>query len=472
MASWANSAGRDLHLDLRHIVRPGAHGVRDLLITALRDAVRSRRLAPGTMLPPSRSLAADLGLARNTVAEAYAELVAEGWLASRQGSGTWVVDNGRQPLPVRPRGTAGAPAHNLMPGTPDVSAFPRGQWLASTRRALTAAPTAALGVGDPRGRPELREALAEYLSRARGVRTSAETVLICAGVRHGVELMARVFKGKRPLAVEAYGLFLFRDAIEALGIDTAPIRVDEKGVLVTDLDDIDTPAALITPAHQYPSGVPLHPSRRAALLEWARRTGAYVLEDDYDGEFRYDRQPIGALQGLDPNRVVYLGSTSKSLSPALRLGWMALPADLVDDVIAAAGGQQFYVNGIDQLTMADFLTRGQYDRHIRRMRLRYRRRRDVLVDALADFNIEISGLPAGLHLLLHPPDGMEAEVLRRAAESGVALAGMSRLRHPHTPRESPHRDGIVINFGAPTERAFARAVNALHRVLSASGLAG
>jgi GntR family transcriptional regulator / MocR family aminotransferase len=472
MVSWANSTGRDLHLDLRHVVQPRAHGVRELLITALRDAVRSRRLPPGTTLPPSRSLAADLGLARNTVAEAYAELVAEGWLASRQGSGTWVVDTGRQTLPPRPRGTAGAPAHNLMPGTPDVSAFPRSQWLASTRHALTAAPTAALTVGDARGRPELRDALTEYLSRARGVRTSAETVLICAGVRHGVELLARVFSSARPIAVETYGLFLFREAIEALGMDTAPIRIDEKGVVVSDLDSLDTPAALITPAHQYPHGMPLHPSRRAAVLEWARRTGAYVIEDDYDGEFRYDRHPVGALQGLDPNRVVYLGSTSKSLSPVLRLGWMVLPADLTDDVISAAGGQQFYVNGIDQLTMADFLTRGQYDRHIRRMRLRYRRRRDVLVDALADFDIRIGGLPAGLHLLLHLPDGTEHQVLRRAAEAGVALAGMSRLRHPHTPLDCPHRDGVVVNFGAPTEHGFTPAVDALRRVLSASGLAG
>jgi GntR family transcriptional regulator/MocR family aminotransferase len=237
--SWANS-GRDLHLDLREVLQPGTRGVRDLLITALRDAVRSGRLAPDTVLPPSRSLAADLGLARNTVAEAYAELAAEGWLAARQGSGTRVVDTGRQPLPPRPRGTVGLPAHNLMPGTPDVSAFPRSQWLASTRRALAAAPTAALGTGDPRGRPELREALAEYVGRARGVRTSAETVLICAGVRHGVELLTKVFNGPRPIAIETYGLFLFREAIAALGVDTAPVRVDEKGVVVSDLDALDT----------------------------------------------------------------------------------------------------------------------------------------------------------------------------------------------------------------------------------------
>jgi GntR family transcriptional regulator/MocR family aminotransferase len=405
------------------------------------------------------------------VAEAYAELVAEGWLASRQGSCTWVVDTGRLAPPPRPRGTAGTPMHNLMPGTPDVSAFPRSQWLVSARRSLTAAPSAALGIGDPRGRPELRTALSEYLARARGVRVSPESIVICAGVRHGVELLARVFGGARPIAVEAYGLFLFREAIVALGMETVPLGIDEKGVIATDLDRLDTPAALITPAHQYPHGMPLHPSRRAAILGWARRSGGYVIEDDYDGEFRYDRQPVGALQGLDPNRVAYLGSTSKSLSPALRLGWMALPDELVDDVIAAAGGHQFYVNAIDQLTMADFITHGQYDKHIRRMRARYRRRRDALVSALAGFDVRITGLPAGLHLLLHLPGGIEHDVLRRAGEAGVALAGLSRLRHPLTGPQPPHRDGIVVNFGAPAEHAFAAAVDALCGVLSASGLA-
>ena len=227
MNSWANSDGRDLYLDLREAVRPGARGVRELLTTALRDAVRSGRLPVDTVLPPSRSLAADLGLARNTVAEAYAELVAEGWLAARQGSGTRVVDAGGRTQPVRPRGTAGIPAHNLMPGSPDVSAFPRNQWLASARRSLTAAPTAALSMNDPRGSPELREALTEYLGRARGVRTSPDSIVICAGTRHGIGLLARVFGAARPIAVEAEGLLHFWEAIAASGAKTVPIDVDE-----------------------------------------------------------------------------------------------------------------------------------------------------------------------------------------------------------------------------------------------------
>jgi len=470
MDSWANSGGRDLHLDLRQTITPGARGARDLLLSALRDAVRSRRLTPGTMLPPSRSLAADLGLARNTVAEAYAELVAEGWLASRQGAGTWVVNVSGTGVPARPRGIPVVPTHNLMPGSPDVSEFPRNAWVASARRALANAPTAALRMGDPRGRPELRDALAEYLVRARGVRTSPETIVICAGVRHAVQLLARVVGG--PIAVEAYGLFIFRDAIAELGVPTIPIGLDEHGAVVSDLDALDVPAVLLTPAHHHPQGMPLHPARRTAVVDWAQRTDGYVLDDDYDGEFRYDRQPVGALQALCPDRVAYLGSTSKSLAQTLRLGWAALPEDLVDPVIDAAGGAQFYVDSINQLTMADFIASGQYDRHIRRMRARYRRRRDALVDALAGFDVGISGLAAGVNVLLNLPDGSEHEVLRRAGEAGVALQGLSRMRHPLAGQQIANRDGIIVGFAAPAEHAFGRAVEALRNVLSASGLGG
>ena len=464
MTSWANLGERDLHLDLRGVIVPGARGTREQLVTSLRDAVRSGRLASGTMLPASRTLAADLGLARNTVAEAYAELVAEGWLASRQGAGTWVVDAATVPLPNRPRGTPVVPTHNLMPGSPDVAAFPRNAWLAATRRALLAAPNEALRMGDPRGRVELREALAEYLGRVRGVRTSPETIVVCAGVRHAVEILARTLGG--PIAVEAYGLFLFRDAIAATGVTTTPIGVDEHGAVIDDLDRTTASAALLTPAHHFPHGGPLHPARRKAVIEWAHRSGGYLLEDDYDGEFRYDRQPVGAVQGLDPDRVVYLGSASKSLSPALRLGWMVLPDDLVDRVLAAAGGQQFYVDAITQLTMAEFISKGSHDKHIRRMRLSYRRRRDRLVEALRPFDVGISGLSAGLHLLLTLPDGTEAEVVRRAGEAGIALAGLSLFRHPNAGPDVPTTEGIVVSFGTPAESAFTAAVDALCWVLT------
>lgn len=470
MTSWANSGSRDLHLDLREAITPGTRGARELLLTALRDAVRSGRLAAGTVLPPSRTLAADLGLARNTVAEAYAELVAEGWLASRQGAGTWVVNTAGAQLAARPRGVRVVPRHNLMPGSPDVAEFPRNAWVASTRRALANAPTEALRMGDPRGRPELREALAEYLARARGVRSSPDSIVICAGVRHAVEVLGRVFRGDRPIAVEAYGLFIFRNALSALGIPTLPIGLDHHGAKVAELDDLGVPAVLLTPAHHSPHGMALHSSRRTAVVEWAQRTGGYIIDDDYDGEFRYDRQPVGALQALSPDRVAYMGSASKSLSPVLRLGWMVLPADLIERVIDAAGGEQYYVNGIAQLTMADFIASGNYDKHIRRMRIRYRRRRDKLVDALRSCNIGVSGLDAGLNLLLTLPDGAEHEVLQRAGEAGVVVQGLAMMRHPDAGPDVPRPDGIVVGFGTPAEHAFPAAVDALCSVLRASGL--
>ncbi|MEU9806782.1 PLP-dependent aminotransferase family protein [Mycobacterium sp. NPDC050853] len=477
MSSWANLGtteprplSHDLHLDLRHAITPGARGVRDLLISALREAVRSGRLTVGAMLPPSRTLASDLGLARNTVAEAYAELVAEGWLESRQGSGTRVVGRGQDQLPPRPRGAGSPPPHNLMPGSGDVTAFPRADWLASVRRALSNAPNEALRMGDPRGRPELRFAVAEYVARVRGVRTTPDSVFICAGTRHAVEILTRIYGLTRPIAVEAYGLFIFRDCIDTAGGSSTPIGFDEEGAVVSDLDTLDARAALITPAHHFPHGLPLHPSRRTAVVDWARRTDSYVLEDDYDGEFRYDRQPVGALQSLDPDHVVYLGSASKSLAPALRLGWMVLPPELVDAVVAAAGGAQWYVDAISQLTMADFIANGHYDRHIRRMRSRYRRRRDLLVERLADYDVGVRGLSAGLHLLLTLPDGAEPDVLYRAGAAGVALAGLSRLRHPLAGPHIPDPDGVVVSFGTPADHGFAPAVDALCGVLAATGL--
>ncbi|MGV0810322.1 PLP-dependent aminotransferase family protein [Mycolicibacterium boenickei] len=464
--SRANPGSRDLHLELRTVIEPGSRTAREQLIAALRDGIRSGRLSTDTRLPPSRALAVDLGLARNTVAEAYAELVAEGWLASRQGAGTWVARSTAPPPAPRPRRVRAAPRHNLMPGSPDVSEFPRTAWLASARRALTDAPVSALRMGDPRGPLPLREALAEYLGRVRGVRTTPESIVICSGVRDGVDLMGRVLGRRRPVAVEAHGLFVFRDALSALDIPTTPIGVDEHGAVISDLDRLDTPAVLLTPAHQSPFGMALHPARRTAVIDWAQRTGGYAMDDDYDGEFRYDRQPVGALQSLDPERVVYLGSASKSLAQVMRVGWMVLPEALIDPIIAAAGGAQYHVDALTALTLADFIRTGAYDRHVRRMRNRYRRRRDALVTALAGFDLGIGGLSAGVNLLLTLPDGAEPEVLHRAGEAGIALSGLSIMRHPQAGPDIPDPDGVIIGFGGPAEHAFSPAVDALCRVLA------
>ncbi len=430
---------------------------------ALREAIRSGRLAPGTRLPPYRSLALDIGVARNTVARAYAELVEEGWLTARQGSGTRVAqratplepDRVRRPLPQTRRRVL----HDLAPSSPDAAAFPRAAWLTSVRRAVAAAPTDAFGVLDSHGRPELRRALAEYLARTRGVRTEPDRIVICSGFAHGLRLLAKALDG--PIAVEAYGLDFHRGILHEAGLRTVPLTIDSHGARIDELSASGAKAALLTPAHQYPTGGPLHPERRAAVIDWARSTRGLLLEDDYDGEFRYDRQPVGAVQGLDPERVVYLGSASKSLSPGLRLGWLVLPKAIVGDVLAAKGIREMSTGVVGQLTLADFIARGAYDRHLRRMRQSYRRRRDLLVNTLAKRapHIRVSGIAAGLHAVLELPENTEEATLRAARRLGLALDGLHPYRHPDS--AMPARDGLVIGYGTPPDHAFAAALDAL-----------
>ncbi|MFI2778279.1 MocR-like pyridoxine biosynthesis transcription factor PdxR [Streptomyces sp. ALB3] len=461
--SWA-AFGADLHIE------PVGGGLRSGLMNALREAVRTGRLTPGTRLPSSRTLAADLGVARNTVADAYAELVAEGWLTARQGSGTRVARRAdaagpkprRTPSRVRPR-----PAHSLMPGSPDVSAFPRAEWLKASRRALTAAPDLAFGYDDPQGRVELRTVLAGYLARARGVHADPERIVICSGFVHGLTLMGKVLarRGVREAAVESSGLDIHWDLLGKAGLGTPCLPVDGLGARTGELGGMHrVGAALLTPAHQFPTGVPLHPDRRAAAVDWARSSGGLILEDDYDGEFRYDRQPVGALQGLDPERVVYMGTASKSLAPGLRLAWMVLPEHLVAEVCEAKGGPEWMTGTTDQLTLAEFIASGAYDRHVRAMRLRYRRRRDQLVAALAERtpDFRVSGIAAGLHAVLELPEGTETSVVQAATWQGLALERLSRFRHQDA---EPGREGLVIGYGTPSESGWAGALDALCRVL-------
>ncbi|MFE1313620.1 PLP-dependent aminotransferase family protein [Streptomyces sp. NPDC058755] len=458
--SWA-TLGVDLHLE-----PAGSSGLRRGLTDALRDAVRTGRLAPGTRLPSSRSLAADLGIARNTVAEAYADLVAEGWLTARQGSGTQVAERVVVPPPdTAPRRRApGRPIYSLIPGSPDLAAFPRAEWLKAARRALATAPFDALGYGDPRGRPELRTALAGYLARARGVRTDPDTIMITAGFSHALRILGALLRarGVRTVAVESYGLDVHWGLLRSAGLATPALPYDELGTDTGALSDEG--AVLVTPAHQFPMGMPLHPDRRTAVVEWARRTGGLVLEDDYDGEFRYDRQPVGALQGLDPDRVVYLGTASKSLAPGLRLGWMALPPSLVEEA-AAAKGRIDTCGALDQLTLAEFMVSGAYDRHVRSSRLRYRRRRDALAAAVADRapEVRVTGIAAGLHAVLRLPPGTEQSVIQAATWQGLALHGLAFHRHPEAASES--LDALVVGYGTPPDSAWAGALEALCRVL-------
>jgi GntR family transcriptional regulator/MocR family aminotransferase len=460
--TWATS-GVDLHLELA-----GRH-VRASLEGALRDAVRSGQLGPGTRLPSSRALASDLQVARNTVADAYAQLVAEGWLTAQRGSSTRVADRIAAPDPAgAPAAPAAArePRYNLRPGSPDLSAFPRAAWLAAARRALAAAPSQALGYSDPRGRPELRRALADYLSRARGVAVSPDRIVVCAGFAHGLHLLGQVVaaRGGTRVAMEDLSLASHRDTVTAAGLAVAPVPVDEHGAVVAQFGA--AAAALLTPAHQFPLGTVLHPRRRAQAVTWARDTGGIVIEDDYDGEFRYDRQPVGAMQALAPGHVVYAGSASKSLAPGLRLGWLVLPGGLLDEVVAARllGDRQSSV--IDQLTLAEFITSGGYDRHVRRSRLTYRRRRDRLVEALARSapHVTVTGIAAGLHALAELPAGQdEDEVVARAAGHGLLVEGL----RPYSATGRPGRGALVVGYAAPPQHAFTGALARLTAVLAA-----
>ncbi|MFK3978927.1 PLP-dependent aminotransferase family protein [Micromonospora sp. NPDC050397] len=479
--SWANPGvagpsafGADLHLHLE-LTGPG---LRAGLTQALREAVRGGRLAPGTRLPSSRSLAADLGVARNTVANSYAELVAEGWLTAQQGSGTRVARRARparaasgRAAEVRAGASRPGPTYGLLPGSPNLAEFPRTRWLGAARRALTAAPYDAFGYGDPLGRMELRSVLADYLARARGVYAEPERVVVCSGFHHGLTLIAQVLRARRvrAVAVESYGFDVYRNLLAGAGLDIPPLPVDEHGARTDDLVRLPgVGAVLVTPAHQYPTGVALSPDRRTAVVDWARATGGLILEDDYDGEFRYDRQPVGAVQGLDPERVVYFGTVSKSLAPGLRLAWMVLPGELVRQV-AAAKGSVDWSSALEQLTLAEFIASGAYDRHVRAMRLRYRRRRDQLVAALASRapGVRVTGLAAGLQAVLELPPGTERAVVEAAARRGLAVGGLAQFRYEvaDSGRRPPERDALVVNYAAPSDSAWAGALDALCRVM-------
>jgi GntR family transcriptional regulator/MocR family aminotransferase len=477
----------DLHLEL-----PPAGGRRAALERALRTAVRDGRLRPGERIPSTRALAHDLGLARNTVAEAYAQLAAEGYLRTSQGAPTRVAAGeaarlGAGGAPPEAGGAAapdgigaggaasraasaaatpgaasalaprGVPVRlDLRVGVPDAAGFPRAAWLRALRRALAGVPDAALAHADPRGRPELRAALAAYLGRARGVLAEPDRIVVTSGFTQGFGLLCRAL-GPGAVAMEDPCLHHLRAIAAATGLTVAPLPVDEQGAHPDPPDG--AAAALITPAHQFPLGATLAPARRAAFVDWARRTGGIVVEDDYDGEFRYDRQPVGALQGLDPEHVVYAGTASKTLAPGLRLGWLVLPERLVEPVVAArplAGGD---TPVLDQLALAGLIAGGGFDRHIRRMRQRYRRRRDALLAALAGRRVR--GVAAGLHLVLDLAPGEEAPLIARAAADGLALDGLGA--YWHDPAGRP--EGLVLGYAAPPEHAYAQTLAALRTSL-------
>ncbi|MFI5813638.1 PLP-dependent aminotransferase family protein [Streptomyces sp. NPDC051643] len=454
MDDFWSGVGVDLHLE-----PDVAAGRRAGLERALRDAVREGRLAPGTRLPATRRLAAELGISRGTAKGAYDQLVAEGYLTARQGSGTEVaLLPATTPEASEGAARARAPRLDLRPGSPDVGSFPAAAWLRALRRAIATAPSSAYGYGDPRGRIELRTALSGYLGRARGVIAPPERIVITSGYVQGLALLTRALGGG-VVAMEDPGLPFHRDVVRRGGGTVVPLPVDERGARPEELGAGGAGAAVVTPAHQYPTGVTLHPRRRRALTDWARAHGALIVEDDYDGEFRYDRQPVGALQGMAPGQVAYLGTASKTLGPALRLGWMVLPPHLVDVVTDAKLHSDHHTEVIGQLALAEMITGHAYDRHVRACRLRYRRRRDQLVDRLGASR-SVRGIAAGLHALVEVTD--EAETVARARALGLAVGRLGD--HWHTPGAG-RPQGLVVGYGTPREQVFPEALEVLGRVL-------
>jgi GntR family transcriptional regulator/MocR family aminotransferase len=369
-------------------------------------------------------------------------------------------------VPPRVAAPAPAPRYDFRTGVPDLSAFPRAAWLAAAARSLRALPDARLGYGDERGAVELREALAAYLGRARGAVADPERLFVSGGTRQGLSVVWSVLRaaGATRVAIEDPGWRAQHETAIESGLEPVPVAVDAEGLRVDELDALDVDAVVLTPAHQFPTGVALSARRRTALLDWARRREAVVVEDDYDAEYRYDRDPVGALQGMAPERVVYAGSASKTLAPALRLGWLLLPAQLAE---AAARRGALIDRGeplLAQLTFADLIARGELDRHLRRTRRRYRARRDALVAAVGASlpGCTVEGIAAGLHAVVRLPAAAdEAATVRAAAERGIALDGLARFHRA----SRPAHPGLVLGYANLSEPAIARGIAELGRAL-------
>jgi GntR family transcriptional regulator / MocR family aminotransferase len=434
----------------------------------LRDAVREGRLKPGSALPSTRALAAQLGVSRGLVVGAYAQLGAEGYLLLRRGASPRVAPTVAGPATTPAQARDVQPRYNLRPDLPDFAAFPRERWLTSYRAALKAAPDLELAYGDVRGALPLRSALVAYLGRVRGVSASAANAFVCGGFAQAIGLLCRALRrsGRSTIGVEDPGHAVIREIVARTGLQPVPVPVDGDGIDVDALDKSSPDAVLVTPAHQFPTGVVLSPDRRAALLEWAEQRAAIVAEDDYDAEFRYDRAPVGAVQGLAPGRVVYLGSASKTLAPTLRLGWLVAPATLVRQLADEVLYTTIAPPRLEQLAFADFLERGELDRHLRRMRLRYRQRRDALVAALARelSEVEVRGIAAGLHVLAVLPPGLEeARVLAEARARGIGLYGLAE--HAVAPRAE---GALLLGYAVAREPAIRAAVRQLADAVAAA----
>ncbi|MCB7138181.1 MocR-like pyridoxine biosynthesis transcription factor PdxR [Cellulosimicrobium marinum] len=410
----------------------------------VRTAILTGRLDAGTALPSGRDVAATLAVARGTVTSALDLLVGDGLLLSRPRSALVVAPVAAAPSDTAHRAAGGRTVRPPSVGTPDPSLFPRAAWLRAVRAATSTLPDADLGYPDPQGLLALREALAAHLRAARGARVRARDVVVVSGVAQGITLLAEILaerstgSASRRVVVEEPSSPGAVDLLRAAGLGTVPVPVDDHGLRVDDLPD--AAAALVTPAHQFPLGAVLAPQRRRALVAWAA-AGRYVLEDDYDAELRYDRRPVAALQAMDPERVVLLGSVSKLLSPALRLGWVVAPPALVDPLVRAKARADLGCSVPEQAALAALLDGGAYGRHVRGVRATYRRRRGVLLAALAEHapGLRVRGVDAGLHVVVE----LGSQAAETSAVEALGARGVPVLPLGSTYAGRP-RHGVVL----------------------------
>jgi GntR family transcriptional regulator/MocR family aminotransferase len=432
----------------------------------LRERIRSGRMPGDMRLPSTRALAQELGVSRGVITEAYGQLAAEGYLATSQGAPVRVAKAVRAASPRAPaRSLLESHAYHFHPGLPDLAGFPRETWLRSVRAALRDSPLGAVGYGDPRGVPELREALADYLGRVRGVDADPEHMLVCTGFMQGLALICRMLRsrGVERVALEDPGWHMHRLSVENAGMEVVPVTVDEQGLRVEELARTDAAAVVVTSAHQFPTGAVLGPERRAALIEWAEQE-RLIIEDDYDAEYRYDRVAVGALQGLAPEHVAYIGSASKRLAPGMRLGWMLMPSWLTWELTSAKTVEDGGSEVVGQLALRDFIARGELDRHVRRMRLRYQRRRETLLEALSrwlpDGCVSGPGAAGLFELVTLPNEVDEHALLTAAAARGVGIEGLAL--HRFLPGGAP---GVVLGYGNLSEPAIEQGVRLLGEAL-------
>jgi GntR family transcriptional regulator / MocR family aminotransferase len=461
---WAG-LGPEILLELD---RGRSEPLRAQLERGLRDAIRSGRLQPGERLPSSREMARELGVSRGLVLECYTQLRAEGYLTSRGGSATRVASGAEAPPgpPPRPAAPVQRPSIDFKHGLPDLASFPRRDWAWALREACRSVPAGELGYGAANGSETLRVVLAAYLRRVRGAVADPERIVICSGVQQGMNLVIRALakRGVKRMGFEDPGHPDHRGGLVLAGIEAVPVPVDDRGVDVEALAATGVGAVVLTPAHQSPTGALLAPERRQALLAWAAEHDATIVEDDYDAEFRYDREPVGTLQGLAPERVATLGSVSKSLAPGLRLGWVVCPPRLVEAVVDEKRIEDRSSPALDQLALAALIESGRYDRHLRRMRGVYAARRKALMDALARHapDLELRGLAAGFHVLVLLPDGVtEEEVVSAARERSVGVYGLS----DNTFGEQRWPPALVMGFGNVGEGAIEKGIESIADLL-------